>query len=225
MLSKKIIPRSMKGLIRDRIGEVIKKGFSLQDAQLPAANKHGAEVFIERSLPWMGMQSQPRINVSYAKMDLDLSASSEHRQHHDYVYNVDVITGSAHEIDERFIIQEGDSKAAIELSEVTNAVYMILMAGENDNLGFPRQADDGTLIGNVAQQFVIGEEVFQPANADGTQIQVIGSRLIVTVRTSVQPFDIEGVPLVEILSEYCEARIGKLGEVIINFSEERNNGN
>ncbi len=220
MLSKNVIPRSMKGLVRDRLAEILKKGFELQDAQLPAKSKHDVDVFVERSLPWLGMQDQPRINVSYAKMDLDSSASSEHSQIHDYVYNVDVITGKTHEIDERYLIQEGDTQAAIQLAEVTNVAYMVLMAGENDNLGFPRKTEDGQFIGNIAQQFITGEEVFQPANADGTQIQVIGSRLTVAVRACVQPFDVEGVPLVEILSEYCEARIGKLGEVLINFSEE-----
>ena len=224
MLDNKRIPRSMKGLVRDRIAEIIKKGFLSQDEQLDFEEKSNAQVFVERALPWAAMDESPRVNVSYAKMELDESASSAHWQHHDYTFNVDVILGKAHEVDETYQLFEGDTQAAIGLAEITNVVYMILMAGENDNLGFPRKIGD-RLVGDVAQQFITSEEVFQPANADGTQIQVIGSRLVVQVRTRVEPFDVDGVPLVEMLHEYCEANVGKLGEVLIIVSEEEEDGN
>ena len=221
-LSTEIITPSLKGFIRDRIAELITKGIEKQNELRDPTAKILAETFIERAIPWAGLSDKCRINVSYQKAEFDIAASSMANQQAKLTYFIDVIIEKAHEEDDQGIIDHGDVKAALELAEMTHIVYMVLMAHENRNLGFPVRIDNkpAALVSN--QRFK-EEQVFQPEYADGAQINVIGARLVMEVDTKLMPPVIDGSPLLEMLSEFCEVRFGKLGEVIL-LKKEKNNG-
>lgn len=221
-LSNEVITPSLKGFIRDRIAELIKKGIDNQNEQLGQNHQILAEVFIERAIPWAGLSDAFRVNVSYQKTEFDYSASNMANQQGKLIYYIDLVVDREHEETERGIIEHGDVKAALELAEFSNVIYMIIMAHENRNLGFPVRINNkpSALISN---QKIKEEQVYQPQSFEGAQTNILGARLIMEVDTKLQPPVIDGEPLLEILSEFCEVKFGKLGEIIL-IKEGMNDG-
>ncbi|UKA27190.1 hypothetical protein IHC93_19905 [Photobacterium damselae subsp. damselae] len=216
-LKNELIGNSVKGFVRDKIGEIIRLGIDKQN-KLKPLNPTIANTFIERAIPWASSKGDARINVSYDKTTINPSSSNRLYQNGEMVFHIDVVIDKSNHENLSGGIDRGDELAAKELAELTNIVYMIVMAAENDTLGLPVRID-GVPAAVVTDRQITSEQVFQPEN-DSSVTHVIGARLSLSVTACLNPPDVDGVPLLEILAKFNRAGVGEIGEVLITYDED-----